>query len=567
MYFRAIMTDAAQTSCFTPFRSTTAAIPLPTQFTFPFYYEPHELSLLAAKELQERLNSEDFNHNFGVDGNPEGDVIGKMFGVLVVKNSSGELGYLSGFSGKMGNSNHHSGFVPPVFDMLEEGNFFQEGMQQLSEINRQVREKESSPAFISMQSDHKALERQAEEEIEAFREELRTKRRLRREKREQLPSDMNTTERAIIENELIRESLSYKHQLRILVAEWNTKKELSKVKIDTEIAIVDNLKEQRKVLSNHLQHQIFSKYAFLNANGAAKNLMDIFQDLKLDPPSGAGECAAPKLLQYAFEHQLTPICMAEFWWGKSPKSEIRKHGQFYPSCRGKCEPILGHMLQGLDVEPNPILKKPDFIPPLSIAYEDDYLVIINKPSGFLSVPGKSDLPDIYSMMREKYPNAEEPMIVHRLDMATSGILLFTKTKDANKFVQQQFIKKTILKRYVALLEGTLESDEGEIDLPLRLDLDDRPRQLVCYDYGKEAKTKYKVVDRLYGKTRIHFFPITGRTHQLRVHAAHPDGLNMPIIGDDLYGKRDTRLHLHAEEITFVHPKTRERMTVTVPAGF
>lgn len=259
--------------------------------------------------------------------------------------------------------------------------------------------------------------------------------------------------------------------------------------------------------------------------------------------------------------------MAEFWWGKSPKSEIRKHGSFYPSCRGKCEPILGHMLEGLDVEPNPILKKPDFIPPLSVAFEDDYLVIINKPSGFLSVPGKSDLPDLYSMVREKYPNATGPMIVHRLDMATSGILLFTKTKEANKFMQQQFIKKTISKRYVALLDGNLELDEGEIDLPLRLDLDDRPRQLVCYEYGKEAKTKYKVVDRLYGKTRIHFFPITGRTHQLRVHAAHPDGLNMPIIGDDLYGKRDERLHLHAEEIVFVHPKTRERITVTVPAGF
>lgn len=560
------MTDASP-SCFTRFRSSTAAIPLPAQFTFPFYYEPHELSRLAAQELQERLKTEDFQHNFGAEGDPEGRVIGKMFGVLVVKNRLGELGYLSGFSGKMGNSNHHPGFVPPVFDMLEEGNFFLEGMKDLKEINQKVRDKESSEAFLSMQSDHEALEKQAEAEIEDLREEMRTRKRLRKEKRESLSPDMNATERAIIENELIRESLSYKHQLRILVAEWNTKKEISKVKIDTEIAVLDNLKEQRKALSNHLQHQIFSEYAFLNAHGRAKNLLDIFENLKVDPPAGAGECAAPKLLQYAFKHQLTPICMAEFWWGSSPKSEIRKHGQFYPSCRGKCEPILGHMLEGLDVEPNPILKKPDFIPPLSIAYEDDYLVIINKPAGFLSVPGKSDLPDMYSMMREKYPNAEDPMIVHRLDMATSGALLFTKTKEANKFMQQQFIKKTISKRYVALLDGNLESDEGEVDLPLRLDLDDRPRQLVCYEYGKETKTKYKVVDRLYGQTRIHFFPITGRTHQLRVHAAHPEGLNMPIIGDELYGKRDKRLHLHAEEITFVHPRTRERITVTVPAGF
>ncbi|XOV68269.1 MAG: RluA family pseudouridine synthase [Fluviicola sp.] len=561
------MPDAVPISCFTPFKNPTASIPLPTHFTFPFYYEPHELSLLAAKELQDRLKSEDFQHNFGLEGDPEGEVIGKMFGVLVVKNTSGQLGYLAGFSGKMGNSNHHPGFVPPVFDMLEEGNFFAQGMEELSKINKAVRDKENSSAFLSMKSDHDALVQRSEEEIESLRETMREKKRLRKEKRAQLPPDMNTTERAIIENELIRESLSYKHQLRVLLEEWKTKIALSQSKIDTEIAILNNLKEQRKLLSNSLQQQIFEKYTFLNAKGQAKNLLDIFQDIQLDPPSGAGECAAPKLLQYAFEHQLSPICMAEFWWGKSPKSEIRKHGQFYPSCRGKCEPILGHMLEGLQVEPNPILKKPDFIPPLNIAYEDDDLVIVNKPAGLLSVPGKSDLPDMYSMIREKYPDAEEPMIVHRLDMATSGILLLTKRKEANKFIQQQFIKKTISKRYVALLDGTLDADEGEINLPLRLDLDDRPRQLVCYDYGKEARTKYKVVDRLYGKTRIHFFPITGRTHQLRVHAAHPDGLNLPIIGDDLYGKRDSRLHLHAEEITFIHPKSREPMTVSIPADF
>jgi len=560
------MSNVAQTSCFTPFQSETAAIPLPAQFTFPFYYKPHDLSRLAVKELQDRLSTENFQHNFGLDGNPEGHSIGKMFGVLVVTNQQGELGFLSGFSGKLGNSNDHEGFVPPVFDMLEEDNFFTTGMDELGRINKAVREKEASPELQFMKSEHLILEQQADAAIEAFREELREKKRLRKEKRQEL-SSMDAAERETVENDLIRESLSYKHRLRALIAEWKTKKALSQSKIDAEVAILTKMKEDRKAFSNDLQQQIFRKYAFLNAHGTTKNLLDIFEDLKLDPPSGAGECAAPKLLQYAFNYQLTPICMAEFWWGKSPKSEIRKHGHFYPSCRGKCEPILGHMLEGLDVEPNPILIKPDFIPPLSIAYEDDYLVIINKPSGILSVPGKSDLPDMYSMMREKYPDAEDPMVVHRLDMATSGILLFTKTKEANKFMQQQFIKKTISKRYVALLDGILEADEGEIDLPLRLDLDDRPRQLVCYEFGKEAKTRYEVVDRDKGKTRIHFFPITGRTHQLRVHASHPDGLNIPIIGDEFYGKLEERLHLHADEITFVHPVTRERMTVVVPAGF
>lgn len=553
-------------TCFTPFRTAVAAIPLPSQFTFPFYYEPHELSRIAAKEIQERLSSENFQHNFNEDEHSE-KAIGKMFGVLVVKNLSGQLGYLAGFSGKMGNSNHHSGFVPPVFDMLEEGNFFMEGMKELTEINRKVKEKQKSQGFLSIKSDHEALLQKANTEIEQFREEMRLRKRLRKEKRQQLPENMNATERAIIENELIRESLHYKYQLKSLNAEWEKRKHISQAKMDAEIALVDALKEQRKLLSNSLQQQIFQEYAFLNAKGYAKNLLDIFDSLNVDPPAGAGECAAPKMLQYAFKHQLTPIAMAEFWWGSSPKSEIRKHGQFYPSCRGKCEPILGHMLEGLDVEPNPILKKPDFVAPLNIIYEDDYLVVVNKPAGFLSVPGKTDLPDIYTMIQERYPNATGPMVVHRLDMATSGILLFTKTKEANKFVQQQFIKKTIRKRYVALLDGNLEGEEGTVNLPLRLDLDDRPRQLVCEEHGKEAITEWKVINRLYGKTRIHFYPITGRTHQLRVHAAHPDGLNMPIVGDDLYGKRDKRLHLHAEQLIFVHPVTRERMTVEAPAGF
>ncbi|GAB5418675.1 MAG: pseudouridine synthase [Crocinitomicaceae bacterium] len=559
--------DTSSPSCFTPFRNMIASIPVPSQFTFPFYYEPHELSRIAAKETQERLLKEDFQHNFGLDPADASHAIGKMIGVLVVKNAEGQLGYLAGFSGKLGNSNHHPGFVPPVFDLLEKGNFFDEGMTQLGVINQQVRDKEQSAEFLSLHEEHEKLESKAAKAIEQFREEMRQKKRIRKEKRAQLPEIMNATERAIIENELIRESLSYKYRLKEIVAEWEKEKQLSQSKVDTEVAILNNLKEQRKELSNYLQGRIFSEYAFLNAKGYSKNLLDIFEKLNLDPPSGAGECAAPKLLQYAFKHQLHPIALAEFWWGASPKSEIRKHAQFYPSCRGKCEPILGHMLEGLDVEPNPLLKKPDYVAPLSIIYEDDYLVIVNKPSEFLSVPGKTDLPDIYTMIQERYPNATGPMVVHRLDMATSGILLFTKTKEANKFVQQQFIKKTIKKRYVALLDGNLEKDEGTVNLPLRLDLDDRPRQLVCYEHGKEAVTDWKVINRLYGKTRVHFFPITGRTHQLRVHAAHPDGLNMPIVGDEFYGKRDKRLHLHAEQLTFVHPVTRERITVEAAAPF
>lgn len=562
------MTQSDSPTCFTPFKAVVSYVSVPEQFTFPFYYQPHELSQIAARELQERLDSEEFDHNFGLDGNPEGAVIGKMFGVLVVQNESGELGYLSAFSGKLGNSNHHEGFVPPVFDMLEEGSFFLEGIQMLNDINKQVDEKENDPEYLQLKTRLAGIKKEADTDIESFRETMRQKKKIRKEKREALPANMNTTERAIVENELIIESLSMKHQLKMLVADWDLKIQQLEAQVSTEDQILAVLKEQRKTMSNLLQQQLFESYHFLNGNGERKDLGSIFKEhSQSEPPAGSGECAAPKLLQYAYAHKLKPVSLAEFWWGVSPKSEIRKHKHFYPSCRGKCEPILGHMLKGLDVEPNPMLERPDLIPPLDIVFEDDVLVIVNKPAEMLSVPGKSDLPSVYDQIKAKYPDATGPLVVHRLDMATSGILVFTKTKEANKAMQAQFIKKTVKKRYVALLDGSLSAQEGTIDLPLRLDLDDRPRQLVCYEHGKPAITRWKVIDQLYGKARVYFYPETGRTHQLRVHAAHPDGLNTPIVGDDLYGTRTDRLHLHAEQLTFVHPGTREEMTIAVPAPF
>jgi tRNA pseudouridine32 synthase/23S rRNA pseudouridine746 synthase len=264
---------------------------------------------------------------------------------------------------------------------------------------------------------------------------------------------------------------------------------------------------------------------------------------------------------------LQPVALAEFWWGISPKSEIRKHGNFYPSCRGKCEPILGHMLQGLTVDDNPMLENPADGKSLPIVFEDKHIIVVNKPSNFLSVPGKTISDSVYTRIKEQYPDATGPLIIHRLDMLTSGILLLAKTKSAHKYIQYQFIHRQIEKTYVALLNGELEKDSGIIDLPLRTDIDDRPRQLVCYDYGKPAQTEFKVLSRENGKTRIQFHPITGRTHQLRVHAAHSLGLNMPIIGDDLYGIKSDRLHLHAASITFRHPKSKEPMTIDVASDF
>ena len=259
--------------------------------------------------------------------------------------------------------------------------------------------------------------------------------------------------------------------------------------------------------------------------------------------------------------------MAEFWWGAEPKSAIRKHKHFYPSCQGKCFPILNHMLTGLAVDENPLLKNLAKEKEIEIVYEDDVLVVLNKPSDLLSVPGKNIKDCVLNRMITRYPNASGPLIVHRLDMATSGIMLIAKTKEAHDHLQKQFINRTITKRYTAILDGVIDQSSGIIDLPLRVDLDDRPRQLVCYKNGKSSRTRFEVVGIEDEKTRIHFYPITGRTHQLRVHASHFKGLNTPIIGDDLYGIKDTRLKLHAAYIAFKHPVTNKLVRYNATENF
>ena len=310
-----------------------------------------------------------------------------------------------------------------------------------------------------------------------------------------------------------------------------------------------------------LQQQIFDKYQFLNIQGQAKNIAHIFSSTPYKiPPAGAGECAAPKLLNYAFTYDYTPIAMAEFWWGASPASEVRRHKHIYPACQSKCQPILTHMLSGMSVDENPLLLNPAEGKHLDIIYEDDDVLVINKPAEFLSVPGKNIEDSVYSRIKQAYPLATGPLIVHRLDMSTSGLMVVALTKESNKQLQKQFIKRTVKKRYIALLAGTLIDDEGIINLPLRVDLNDRPRQLVCYEHGKPAETHYQVIERKNNRTKVYFYPKTGRTHQLRVHSAHTLGLNSPIVGDDHYGLTDTRLHLHAQRLCFNHPTTNEVLT-------
>ena len=367
---------------------------------------------------------------------------------------------------------------------------------------------------------------------------------------------------------MIRESQFQKAELKRL--ERSLKEHLSSLQkeTDTYISQIEALKNERKSRSATLQQQLFEQFRLLNARGEVKDLCSIFaHTVHKIPPAGAGECAAPKLLQYAYFHHYRPVAMAEFWWGDSPKAEIRHHGHYYPACKGKCEPILGHMLQGLEIEENPLLEDNHRTTVLDIIYEDDYLLIVNKPAGMLSVPGKETADSVYSRIRHLYPDATGPLVVHRLDMATSGLLLIAKTKEVHQNLQAQFSKRSIKKRYTALLEGIVSDEEGTIDLPLCLNPLDRPRQIVDKEHGKPAITRYRVLARTESQTLVAFYPLTGRTHQLRVHSAHSLGLHCPIKGDELYGSKADRLYLHAESLEFTHPVSKEKVTIEVKADF
>ncbi|VXB99878.1 RNA pseudouridine synthase [Flavobacterium sp. 9AF] len=550
---------------FQPFKTNISGISLPAKFTFPFYYEPHELSILAAKELQEYLTSQtDFEHNFGLQEDQTGLVIGKMFGVLVCQDKAGNLGYLWAFSGKLAENNHLNYFVPPVFDMLQQDGFFKKEEEVLNAINREIESLKKDNNYLFAKEHWATTQKKATEDLQNQKERIKDLKMARDIKRQNFATNATPTEIEAFEHELSEESKKESILLKKMTKYWNYQLEDAKKEMQVFSDKITELKELRKQKSGELQQQLFDQYAFLNQNKKLKSIGAIFDN---NPPAGSGECAAPKLLQYAFENDLTPIAMAEFWWGQSPKSEVRKHQQFYPACRSKCEPILEHMLEGIVMDDNPFLENPAEGKEIEVVFEDTYLAVINKPAEFLSVPGKNVKDSVYQRVKELYPEATGPLIVHRLDMSTSGLLLIAKSEAVYKELQSQFIKRTVQKRYVALLDGIVATDEGYIDLPLRVDLDNRPNQLVCYEHGKPAQTKYKVIERKEGKTRIHFFPISGRTHQLRVHASHRLGLNCPIIGDDLYGTKSNRLHLHAEEITFWHPILKENITIFEEAEF
>lgn len=538
------------------FTTSITDIPLPERFTYPFCYTPHPLCILAAKEVQSYLTRQ----TAWKDELRQG----KMFGVLIVQTEHGETGYLAAFSGILAGKNLHPFFVPPVYNLLQPQGFFKIEEENISSINRNIRQLENDKAYAALSAELARTIQSAENILATAKAQLKEAKTAREQRRKE--KELNAQEEA----ELIRESQFQKAEYKRLERSWKARITTLQTQTEDWERRISALKSERKTRSAALQQKLFEQFGMLNYRGEVKNLCEIFgQTVHKTPPAGAGECAAPKLLQQAYLHGWKPIAMAEFWWGDSPKTEIRHHGHYYPACKGKCEPILQHMLQGLQVEENPMLKRMQ-VPSqnLEIVYEDPWLSVINKPAGMLSVPGKEDAVSVYSLMREQYPEADGPLTVHRLDMTTSGLMLIAKTKRVHQNLQAQFKNRLVRKRYVALLEGIVPKDKGTVDLPLCLNPLDRPRQMVHTEHGKPAITDYQVLERLDGKrTRIAFYPRTGRTHQLRIHAAHPLGLHCPIIGDELYGEKADRLYLHAEYLEFTHPITGETVRITKEAEF
>ena len=608
------------------------SIPSPRQFTYPFCYDVDPLAEAASLELQRYIADADLMST------EKG--CGKMFGVLVVEyeDEEGALqrGFLAAYSGLLGGRNDWPYFVPPVFDAQQPDGHFKRTEREISAINREIAAIEHDPGYLQSVAQHEQTKKRLQAEVDAFKAEVDAA-KARRAARRKSGAPLSEEEQA----EMIRESQFMKAELR------RRRKAMEQANSTLHIphsTFLKSLQRKRKQMSDELQRWLFSAYRMLNAKGEERDLIDIFREYThAMPPAGAGDCCAPKLLQYAYRHHLRPVCMAEFWWGESPASEIRHHLHYYPACRSKCLPILTYMLKGLDVAPNPLAQKRHTAEP-RVLYADEYIMVVDKPAGMLSVPGKAEsvrsensdsanisveeyfanlqLPTNSQLTTEQFTIGEadnscsgkrlyEPSAklktqnskflkaAHRLDMDTSGLLVLARTEQAYVELQRQFASRETVKRYEAVLSGVptqnskLKTQNSSaqpsgcleaISLPLIADINDRPRQRVDMEHGKPALTLYNIVEVRAvdantavayttkkvdkGRTLVHLYPKTGRTHQLRVHCAHPLGLACPILGDPLYGtERADRMYLHAAELTFRHPVTGETMHFLSPSGF
>lgn len=540
----------------------------PQRMNNPFDYSPHPLCLAAAGEVEQHIIA-----------HPElmcGEPCGKMFGVLVVRDVNGKLGFLAAYSGLLGGRNDWEYFVPPVYDAQQPDGVFKTREREITAINHEIERICQSTEYVQARAHYEDAAQYADRRIAEMKSRLAEAKHLRDQRR--LSGDV--TEEG--KNQLIHESQQQK-------ADFNRERKRLRAAVDEAKSVLDamdgkinSLRRQRHMMSEALQAWLFDQYRMLNAHGQERNLSEIFASTPQGvPPAGAGDCCAPKLLQYAFQHELKPVAMAEFWWGASPKTEVRRHLCFYPACHGKCRPILSHMLQGLDVEPE--AQRGNQNKELEIVYEDSDIAVVCKPAGMLSVPGKGSEPSVESILRRRWGVTESPIMPHRLDMDTSGLMVVARTAEAYRALQEQFLRHEVRKHYVALLENAavpkqkpyVQWDDGGFDvprsgtisLPIRPDLLDRPRQMADPLHGRQAITRFSLRGIFNGKQVVDLYPQTGRTHQLRVHCAHVEGLSCPIVGDNLYGQKADRLCLHAQAITFVHPQTGQKMTFSRDADF
>lgn len=530
---------------------------LPLRFNNPFYYSPHPLCVAASDAVRDILSCDD---ELSAEVSK-----GKMFGVLVVKDGEGRLGFLAAFSGLLAGRNMVEGFVPPIYDMLSPDGCFKQEEACISLLNAQIKEAECLKAEIAAGCERMEMEKAMESELAAMREAMRRS----KERRNALRASASLS--AADEAALVRESQFQKAELKRLATAWKERIAEYDGQLLPLNASISRMKDERKRRSAALQEWLFTQFRVRNARGEERSLLSIFAELRgALPPAGAGECAAPKLLQYAYLCGYIPLAMAEFWLGDTPQHEVRRDGCFYGSCKSKCEPILGFMLQGLDVEDN-ALEKGGEITSLNVVYEDEYLVVVDKPAGVLSVPGIVGGVSVQQWLREEYLRCNDVHVAHRLDMATSGLLVAAKSMEVFKKMQQMFASRSVGKRYTALLSSVPSQTCGVVSLPLSADYVNRPLQRVDFEGGKEAVTHYEVISVLEHEGKqcalVRFEPLTGRTHQLRVHSAHPSGLDCPIAGDALYGTPGPRLMLHASELVFAHPVTGNLLSLVCEVPF
>lgn len=539
------------------FKKDISSVSLPTSFNNPFHYSPHTLCVWAADELRLLLRG---NPPLAADA-----ATGKMMGVLVVRNVAGEVGYLAGFSGLLCGSNRQAGFVPPVFDFLAPDGYFKREEAAITAINHKIAEIERSDEYHSAVEAVAHSECYAHETIAARKRQYAANKKARDEKR------ASGTATAAELEALIHQSRFEKAELKRLARACNEQVESARALLLPFTQRIAALAAERKQRSAALQEWLFTQFKVLNGRGEKASLLQIFATYTGTlPPAGAGECAAPKMLHYAYENNMQPLAMAEFWVGASSTGEVRRDGFFYPSCKSKCYPILSYMLQGIDVEESALERGGDNLSAIKVVYEDDSLIVVDKPHGVLSVPGIVGGSSVQDWLRSTY-KSNDIFVVHRLDMGTSGLLVAARSMDVFKAMQGLFASREVEKRYVALLNGVPQQCEGEITLPLMPDYDHRPCQKVSFEEGKPAKTIFKLLRNVQcGSSECALMllqPITGRTHQLRVHCAHHLGLNVPIVGDALYGATAERLMLHASYVSFRHPVSGRRVEFSSLAPF